>query len=165
MAVARKCKVCTKEFKTKPFFIKNGGGKYCSSICHHQGLRKGKYQKCFICGKETYKKPQQLRRSKSGKFFCGKSCQAIWRNSEFIGPKHANYTEGKYSYRSVLLRHGIAKICKLCKMKDYRVLAVHHIDKNRKNNKLSNLAWLCNNCHFLVHHYDMERQKFMEALV
>lgn len=165
MAVVRKCKICGDEFRTKPFFLKNGGGKYCSPECHHAGLRKGEMKKCFECGKETYKKPQQLERSKSGKFFCSKSCQTRWRNREFVGPKHANYTEGKHSYRSILSRHGVPKICMLCRTKDSRVLAVHHIDKNRKNNRLNNLAWLCNNCHFLVHHYDVERERFMEALV
>lgn len=58
------------------------------------------------------------------------------------------------------MRQSIPKICRLCKTKDIRVLAVHHIDKNRKNNKISNLAWLCHNCHLLVHHYDAERNKF-----
>jgi len=43
-----------------------------------------------------------------------------------------------------------------------KVIIVHHIDKNRKNNKLSNLAWLCRNCHFLVHHHEEENLKFLE---
>ena len=165
MPLIRKCKICDKKFRTKLFFVKHGGGKYCSTVCHHQGLRKGKFKKCFICGKNSYKKLLQIKRSKSGKFFCSKSCQTKWRNSVFVGPKHANWIHGKNSYKSVLIRNKILEICVLCKTKDKRILAVHHIDKNRKNNKLSNLAWLCNNCHFLVHHYEAERDKFMEALV
>lgn len=165
MPIIKKCDICGAEFSTKPFFLKNGGGKYCSAVCHHMGLRNGVFKKCFICGKETYKKAIQIKRSKSGKFFCDKSCQAKWRNQEFVGEKHANWKNGLSAYRSVLIRNKIKKICVLCKTKDKRVLAVHHIDKNRKNNKLSNLAWLCNNCHFLVHHYEVEREKFMEALV
>lgn len=165
MPLIKKCKICDKKFRTKPFFVKHGGGKYCSADCHHQGLRKGVFKKCFICGKDSYKKPLQLKRSKSGKFFCSKSCQTKWRNTEFIGPRHANWVDGENAYRSVLTRNKIPSVCTLCKTRDKRILAVHHIDKNRKNNKLSNLAWLCNNCHFLVHHYDVEREKFMEALV
>lgn len=120
---------------------------------------------CFICGKETYKKVTQIKRSKSGKFFCGKSCQTKWRNEEFSGEKHANWKIGLHTYRDRMLRSKKEKICQLCLTKDSRVLAVHHIDKNRKNNKISNLAWLCHNCHFLVHHHEEEKAKFMVSMV
>lgn len=161
----KQCLVCGNDFKTKPFFVERGDGKYCSRECHHKGLKKGKQVMCAICGTETYKTLKALTRSKSNKFFCGKSCQAKWRNVEFIGVKHANWKEGKYAYRSVLGRHNVPKVCSLCKTTDSRVLAVHHIDKNRTNNDVKNLAWLCSNCHFLVHHYEKEKKKFMEALV
>jgi hypothetical protein len=52
----------------------------------------------------------------------------------------------------------------LCSTKDERVLAVHHIDHNRLNNKLDNLAWLCHNCHHLVHHDNVEKHRFLEKL-
>lgn len=165
MPLVKKCKTCGKEFKTKPYFVKNGGGKYCSATCHHEGIRKGKNVKCFVCGAEVYKALQSLKRSKSNKFFCGKSCQAKWRNTEFIGQKHINWKNGRYVYRSVLSRNKIPKKCRLCGTIDTRVLQVHHIDKNRINNELRNLAWLCCNCHFLVHHDEVERKKLMEALV
>lgn len=165
MPLYKNCKICRKEFKTKPSIVKKGFGKYCSQKCQRLGLRNGKEIKCFLCGKISYKNKTNLGRSKSGKFFCGKSCQTKWRNQEFIGPKHANWTGGKYSYRSVLGRNDIPKVCLLCGNKDVRVMAVHHIDRNRKNNKVENLVWLCHNCHHLVHHYKDERDKFMEALV
>ncbi|OYV63370.1 MAG: hypothetical protein B7X03_02035, partial [Parcubacteria group bacterium 21-58-10] len=111
------------------------------------------------------KQGKDFKRSKSGLFFCSKSCQTRWRNQFFVGEKHANFTTGMNSYRSVLDRNRIPKICRRCKMADARALAVHHIDKNRKNNTLKNLAWLCHNCHFLVHHYEEEREKFMAAIV
>lgn len=159
------CKTCNKTFYAKPFWLKQGYGKYCSPDCQYAGMRKGKEKPCFICGKVTYKKQKQLKGSKSGKFFCSKSCQTKWRNQLYIGEKHANFTTGMNSYRSVLGRHKVPKSCKLCKTTDARVLAVHHIDKNRKNNRLSNLAWLCHNCHFLVHHDEESREKFMAAIV
>lgn len=165
MPLIKKCKICRKEFETKNFWIKKGWGKYCSTTCQYKGRRNGKYVSCFGCEKEIYRTKRDLGRSKSKKYFCTKSCQTNWRNSVFVGPKHANYTTGIFSYRSVLTRHKVPQICCLCKTKDTRVLAVHHIDKNRLNNKLENLAWLCHNCHFLVHHYDDERKKFMVAIV
>lgn len=82
-----------------------------------------------------------------------------------MGEQHKNYTTGSSTYRAVMERQSTPKICRLCKTKDPRVLAVHHIDKNRRNNKLKNLAWLCHNCHFLVHHDQGEREKFMATIV
>ena len=43
--------------------------------------------------------------------------------------------------------------CELCATVDERVIVVHHKDKNRTNNKLDNLAWLCRNCHYIVHNF------------
>jgi len=159
-----KCQLCSKEFYGKPSHIKIGYAKYCSSACQYQARKKGAIVPCDICGKETYKQLKQLTKSKSGKFFCSKSCQTVWRNQEFIGAKHANWKMGLFAYRSVLSRHKIPKFCILCKTKDQRVLAVHHIDKNRKNNNISNLSWLCHNCHFLVHHNKEESLKFVKNL-
>ena len=137
-----------------------GHAKFCSKECQYEGQKNGKVVKCFLCRKEVYKRGHAFKTSKSGKLFCNKSCQTKWRNTFFSGPKHANWKYGSYSYRTIIMRQSIPKICRLCKTKDIRVLAVHHIDKNRKNNKISNLAWLCHNCHLLVHHYDAERNKF-----
>lgn len=160
-----KCKICIKEFYGKPYFLKIGQAKYCSQECMRIGSKTGQIINCHSCNKEVYKTKKALRVSKSKTYFCTKSCQTKWRNSVFIGPLHANWKDGRHSYRSVLPRNKIPAICKLCKTKDKRVLAVHHIDKNRKNNKVENLSWLCHNCHHLVHHDKKEQEKFMEALV
>ncbi len=160
-----RCKMCSAPFYAKPSWLKRGVGKYCSAACQHEGKKNGKMVACFICGKEAYKQLRALKHSKSKKYFCSKSCQTKWRNAIFIGAKHANWKNGEYAYRTVLRRHNVFPVCRICKTKDTRILATHHIDKNRKNNKINNLAWLCHNCHFLVHHYDVVRSKFMEALV
>ncbi len=159
------CKKCDLEFKAKPSWIKNGHGIFCSSSCQYEAKKKGKIIECFICKKEVYKQKKALEKSKSGKFFCGKSCQTVWRNSEFVGVKHANWKEGEHAYRSVLVRHGIQKVCDNCKIEDKRVMAVHHVDRNRKNNDVTNLVWLCHNCHHLTHHYQPEREKYMVPIV
>lgn len=159
------CKICLKDFYTKPSWIQKGMGKYCSTLCYQKSKKNGKSVSCFICKKITYKTQKALKHSKSKKYFCGKSCQTKWRNQEFVGANHANWTGGLFSYRNVLKRAGIPKTCKLCKTRDARVLAVHHINLNHKDNRIENLAWLCQNCHFLVHHHKDEYKKFMEALV
>ena len=161
----RKCRVCKKEFKTKPFFVKRGKGKYCSAKCHHLSMRTGKIVHCSECGRETYKTPKAFRVSKSGKLFCDKTCQTLWRNKHFRGEKHTNWVHGRASYRTVLKHTGEPMRCKRCGLSDKRVLAVHHIDRDRNNNKPSNLLWLCHNCHFLIHHDKVEEQKLMVPIV
>ncbi len=156
------CKLCKNLFNKKPSQILFYKNHYCSARCSYKGRRKGRMVTCNICGIETYKIQKALKGSKSGKFFCSKSCQAKWRNQEFIGQKHANWKNGRSAYRSVLDRHKIVKVCVLCMTNDKRILAVHHIDKNRLNNELTNLVWLCHNCHFLVHHDNVERQRFTD---
>ena len=159
-----RCKLCSKKFYGKPYFLKIGQAKYCSPACQYKSRRQGRNFTCGICGKEFYRALGRLKKSKSGKFFCSKSCQTIWRNQEFVGTKHPNWKTGLSTYRSVLSKHEIPKLCVLCRAKDKRVLAAHHIDKDRKNNHISNLSWLCHNCHFLVHHHKDESLKFMKNL-
>ena len=159
------CLVCGAEFYIKPSHIKRGWGKYCSVACRHKGQLKGEYVDCFTCGKSVYKSPFNLTKSKSGKHFCSKRCQSIWRNEVlFIGDKHSNWKHGKSAYRRILKSSGKEQICLLCRMIDKRVLIVHHCDKNRNNNAITNLVWLCNNCHYLVHHYINEKNKLSVLL-
>lgn len=75
-----------------------------------------------------------------------------WKNShELIGENHGNWKGGEGCYRNIMRRADTPPICHDCGNNDRRVLLVHHIDRNRKNNKLSNLRWLCRNCHYIEH--------------
>ena len=68
------------------------------------------------------------------------------------------------SYKEILKRNSQIRKCSLCAKDDKRILIVHHIDKNRKNNRVSNLSWLCMNCHFLVHHYTEVEKVFLNKI-
>lgn len=161
-----KCKICKKSFYAKPSWIKEGGGKYCSVSCHHESLKSGRVVKCSICNKEIYRARRDLWRAKNKKYFCNKSCQTIWRNSVmYVGPRHPNWKGGESTYKAVLLRNKVPQFCRKCRTRDSKVLAVHHLDHNRKNNSLNNLIWLCHNCHFLIHHYEKIRRTLMETMV
>ncbi len=163
--VTKICKKCGKEFLVKPSQLKYGWGKYCSRQCTHKSQIKGEFFKCFICNKELYKSPAKQRHSKSHKFFCSKSCQIIWRNSFFSGDKHANWNGGSTTYRNILKNSNKKQMCILCKNDNINVLSAHHIDHNRKNNKISNLTWLCLNCHYLVHHNQDLDNKIKKQLI
>lgn len=160
MAVAS-CKVCSKSFNAKPSWIKKGDGKYCSRQCSDKGRRTGKMIFCFLCSKETYK-PKKLF-SRSERHFCSKKCSVTWHNAEFSKEKHGNWRHGTFAYRRILERAGVFPRCALCNLTDKDILLVHHIDKDRKNNKLRNLVWLCHNCHHLVHNYsDVGRLSYLK---
>ncbi len=146
-----KCEKCGKAFYAKPSWIKIGNGKYCSRECSYKSQLKGRYFKCDICGKKTWRMPSKFEHSKSGKIFCNKSCQALWRNKFYSGPLHPKWLGGKNIYRKILMQTGKPIICRSCGYNNELVLLAHHIDKNRKNNKAENLEWLCRNCHYLVH--------------
>ncbi|MEK7477763.1 MAG: HNH endonuclease signature motif containing protein [Patescibacteria group bacterium] len=164
MLINRKCQQCEKLFYARPVHINKGWGKYCSTKCQYESFKNGTIVKCSICGKEAYRTLLHVARSKSGKFFCDKSCQTKWRNKEFSGKKSIRWKDGHATYRDAMLGNSVPKICKMCKEKDARVLAVHHIDQNRKNYKVENLAWLCHNCHHLVHSEVAEKLKFSKII-
>lgn len=147
------CKHCGKEFKRKLSQINYAKENFCSTVCLHESRKSGEIKDCLICGQKVYRQNKFLKQSQTGKFFCSKKCSLIWQNTEFVGEKHPNWTTGEYSYPTVLKKTGLAQFCKCCGKTNPRILVVHHLDKNRQNNKALNLIWLCHNCHHLVHHY------------
>jgi len=146
------CGVCGGIFYAKPSHQSLGWGKYCSVKCRSKAQLKGKTVECLTCHKQVYKSPAQIKHSRSGSFFCSKSCQAISRNSSYTSQDHPNWTTGITVYRDILLRSGVNQVCSCCNIDDIRVLVVHHLDHNRHNNLVSNLIWVCLNCHHLIHH-------------
>ncbi len=145
------CRVCSKRFKVKPWHLRQGWGKCCSRRCRDEAQKKGRFVNCSTCGKKVWKMPKDLEHSKSGKFFCNKSCQTLWRNKVYSGPNHAFWSGGAKLYRKKLLESKKVSLCVLCGKRDIRVLQVHHKDGSRSNNDIGSLVWLCINCHHLVH--------------
>lgn len=158
----RICKICRIKFFRKKSQIIIGGGNYCSNKCRIIGRKNGKNVLCTFCGIEIYRPLRQLNKSKSGNHFCSKKCLFKWIYKKYDG--HPNWKGGIYSYRDKLIKNSSKTRCILCEESDRRMLAVHHIDKNRKNNNLKNLAWLCHNCHFLVHNFHQEKNQFFEKI-
>jgi|SRR3989338_3806903 len=151
MPVLRTCKQCGTVFTAKPSLVERGMAIFCSRFCSYESLRAGEERGCVTCGRIVYKTRKDLERSKSGKFFCGKSCQTIWRNKEFSRDKHKNWKGGSSTYRTIAKQNGDPVICSRCGARDMRILAVHHMDENHGNNDPGNLQWLCHNCHYLTH--------------
>lgn len=145
------CEHCHNIFWVKGWSVRNGWGRFCSRQCHYLEARKGKTVLCDVCKEKIYRNPVKIKLSKSGKFFCSKSCQTVWRNREFSGARHKLWKDGSSTYRDVLIKADIKQICNVCRMNDRRVIVAHHKDQNRKNYDLDNLMWLCHNCHCRIH--------------
>lgn len=78
---------------------------------------------------------------------CGYTCATkVYRT----GSVHPNFIHGKSTYRTKALNYYDNKCCK-CGFSNIDALEVHHKDKNRSNNEISNLEVLCANCHVLTH--------------
>jgi hypothetical protein len=156
------CDFCSREFKKKKSQLKLSAKHYCSIHCSEQGRRKGKTIQCFTCDKLTYKSLKDLKNSKSGKYFCSQICSNVWIGKQQRAGNNPNWTGGLSSYKILLKRTKSKQVCNLCGKDNLKMLCVHHLDRNRKNNNMQNLIWLCRNCHFLVHHYKKEENRLFK---
>jgi len=156
------CQRCGKKFRVREARLVVGWGKFCSNTCQYIAAIKRVDVCCSVCNKPIKRTPSKIEHSKSKKYFCSKSCQTIWRNQYYSGAKHLLWKGGFHvKYRKILLSTAKTETCLYCATKDRRVLVVHHVDKDRSNNKISNLEWLCHNCHYRVHHTQIALSIFM----
>ena len=144
MNLTIECDYCNKNFElSKTLFNKRrkrNNKIYCSRECAYKDRTKKEKFICSKCGKYFYRTPTRTEKSKSGMVFCSKSCSNSYNNT-FRHKVSIN------TYRRIAFENYPHK-CAICGWdKDERILEVHHIDENRKNNNLSNLIILCPICH------------------
>jgi HNH endonuclease len=124
--------------------------KYCSVACRGVARRGQRVAiACRVCSTTLWKSPRQIQRSKSGAFFCSRTCkdyaQSLRGGCKEIQPSH--YGTAKVApYRNLIPIERCG-----CGITDKRVLLVHHVDGDRTNNGLENLEVVCHNCHALRH--------------
>lgn len=132
------CSVCNTKFTH--LASRANKAKYCSTKCYNKsqinkGLTTYECQHCHI----------KFQDSKSTKRkYCSKQCTNKASKETFIA---------KFStVRKMMLARGMINQCARCSFNKYPlILGVHHKDRNRKNNDLSNLEVLCPNCHSIEH--------------
>lgn len=120
----------------------------------HLGFRKKvRIEKdCQFCGKKIYI-TKCLLKIGSGKF-CNMDCYAKWQSKNRRLENSYTWNGGSEStYRKIaktIIRDtGISLICSICKRK--KSIIIHHLDRNIKNNDISNLKVLCQSCHVNLH--------------
>jgi len=119
---------------------RSNSAKYCSPSCYHKAMsKKGKTQyNCVHCGVGFLGALSHKRK------YCSRACvnkasKEIWK-PEFS------------TVRKNMFKRNMLTACERCGYNEHTlILGVHHKDRNRKNNDLSNLEVLCPNCHSLEH--------------
>lgn len=107
-----------------------------------------KYKKCLNCEVIFNKKSIDLYGKQFEiRLFCSQKCMGIHR----IGIKNPNWKNGTgaLKLKNGFIRKQLNWICQNCG--SLKFLETHHLDKNRNNNKISNLKVLCRSCHTIIH--------------
>lgn len=136
------CLVCSKPIYRRPTEIEHGRV-FCGLECY--GIANRKETPCIICG--------TLIQAHENKKTCSRGCA----NKNRIGTQYKLGRPKKdkvQDQRSIKLRVFDSKgeRCERCEYDKKEILNVHHKDRDRKNNDLSNLELLCPNCHAEEHY-------------
>jgi 5-methylcytosine-specific restriction endonuclease McrA len=159
------CLKCNKEFDVLLKEVKRGNGKYCSRICSstvNEGKQFSTRQEIFCSNPQCNKKfvltdyilKKRKNTSKSGLVFCCRKCKDFCQSlkSPIEDLKLPHYGKGIFDYRKFAFEQK-QHSCEKCGYdKIAQILEVHHKDRNRKNNNITNLEILCPNCHDEEHY-------------
>ncbi len=161
MILIKECINCNSSFEADSREHNRGSAKFCSRKCFGQNKSKQALLNpklpnvtCAWCSKAFYLSKSKQSKSKSGLFFCEKAhkdlAQSIVGGIREIMPNHYGTTNNDYRNKAFI---NLPNVCNRCGYNKYvPVLIVHHIDRNRTNNDLSNLEILCPTCHGEEHY-------------
>jgi len=139
------CFICNKRIYKRPVEIKRNNGRvFCSMSCY--GISCRKEHPCIVCGKPVL--------SSLNKKTCGRSCANINRTGiryRINSPRDKVKSQSTIKIRLLELR---GQQCERCGYNKHEILHVHHKDRNRNNNKVSNLELICPNCHYEEHYLE-----------
>lgn len=101
---------------------------------------------CECCGNEYNWQGREHTKSFKDSKFCSRSCannRSVW------------WKNNATHYRTIALNNHEKK-CVVCGFD--KVVAIHHIDENKKNNDPTNLIPLCPNHHEMVHNNNWKQE-------
>jgi hypothetical protein len=147
--VEKTCTICESTFFAAR--CRADVAKYCSRSCYYKSMaKKGTViLKCDICSKE-------YRRPPSHSHYKTKTCSLVCRG---LATRTEKPVSGDYpSVKSWMKRRNMLKSCIRCSYDEHpEILVIHHADRDRRNNDLSNLEILCPNCHALEHYSENKK--------
>lgn len=150
------CETCNTPFLAEVKERNRGNGRFCSRSCaasrSRPDARVHVTLTCALCDKVFQRKPSYMQNSRSGLYFCTRRCKdKAQRIGGIAAIQPPHYGDGAYrKYRKRALEE-LPHKCNRCPYDDVRILIVHHIDRDRTNNDISNLEILCRNCHAEEH--------------
>lgn len=100
---------------------------------------------CANCGKELNRRDSDIKKNKSGYFYCSRECGNEHKN--IIREENGEWDNSPWSYRRRALETYEHQCCVCGWAEDDRILEVHHIDEDRSNNDINNLCIICPICH------------------
>lgn len=136
------CLVCNKPiYRRKSQIKQNNNHVFCSMICYGKFIRKE--VPCPVCG--------TLIMAGLNKKTCSRACSNTHRTG--IRYKMNRPHDKVVNLRGLKIRllSIFGKKCRRCSYDKVEILQVHHINRNRSDNELTNLELICPNCHFEEH--------------
>jgi len=136
--ISKVCLVCSAPFSVINY--RSERAKYCSDKCRYESM-KGRGRTTYTC--HHCSMPFQAPASTNRKY-CSMACVGKGRKEDFK-PVYS-------TVRKAMLRRNMVEKCERCGFDEPKqILGIHHKDRNRHNNELSNLEVLCPNCHSMEH--------------
>ncbi len=137
------CIMCNTPIYKRPCEMeKNKGNVFCSVACFDKKRSKG--IPCIVCSKLVLRK------------FHKKTCSRACSNINRTGTKYKmNRPKDKVVYMDglkmrLLIERG--DTCQRCSFSNTELLIIHHVDRDRTHNDLTNLELICPNCHAAEHY-------------
>lgn len=155
--IPRSCEFCNMPFNASQKEVKRGNAKFCSISCGSKRPRKKiePNNVCAVCGLEFFRSPSKMKNAKHGFQFCSRKCKELAQSVKSVHaikeilPPH--YGDGRWEYRRYAFEN-FNNSCNRCGYDECKkILEVHHKDRDKSNNDLTNLEILCPNCHAKEH--------------
>lgn len=144
-SMTRICQECGTVFEAIPAEVARGGGKYCSLSCSAKANNRvrdktGKIFYCGTCGKRLYRKITRIRKSKTGIFFCNRSCkQKAEKNGNSKIKSLGNQRRRHLVQKAALISEfGVKCWVRNCQndlMGDRRMVDMHHFGSSLDHEK------------------------------
>lgn len=140
-----KCAVCAKPIYKRPQqILVNNGRVFCGQACYGSSCRRE--VPCLVC-----KKPILAGLHKKT---CSRACANTHRSCiKYNGRSLQDKVKSQQALKKRLLKER-GTICERCGYDKLEILHVHHKNRDRNNNDLSNLELICPNCHYEEHYLE-----------
>ena len=160
-----KCQDCGKSFYTYPKKIANNRGKFCSKKCFNKSKITSVQVSCGYCNKTITRIQSDISKNKLS--YCSKACYGLSR----IGKKHPNskrqYISGGYSW---IYCPDHPRATKMGYISEHSLIyekflkryltseeVIHHINRNKTDNRFENLSYFANNALHIKYHRKLQR--------